>query len=111
VVVFLADADQVSALIFLANYDFPGVDNVFAPLDGWLPSDRHLRLSGCSERSSRAVLDLTDLSARENVRHILGKDVLTFALPYRCFQEREKNVEGSFLERNTWRSLVRDLKR
>ncbi|MCX6670044.1 MAG: DUF169 domain-containing protein [Methanothrix sp.] len=32
VVVFLADADQISALIGLANYDRQGVENVFAPM-------------------------------------------------------------------------------
>ncbi len=109
VVVFLADADQVSALIFLANYDRPGVDNVLAPMGAGCHQIGIYAFREAQSDRPRAVLGLTDPSARKNVRHILDKNVLTFALPYRRFQEMEKNVEGSFLEKSTWRSLARDL--
>jgi len=111
VVVFLADADQVSALIGLANYDRPGVENVFAPMGAGCHQIGIYAFREAQSDRPRAVLGLTDPSARKNVRHILDKNVLTFALPYRRFQEMEKNVEGSFLERSTWRSLSKDLER
>ena len=109
VVVFLADADQISALIGLANYDRQGVENVFAPMGAGCHQIGIYAFREAQSDRPRAVLGLTDLSARKNVRHILDKDVLTFALPYRRFQEMEKNVEGSFLERSTWRSLAQDV--
>lgn len=49
---------------------------------------------------------MTDLTARKNVRRQLGEDVLTFAVPYKMFKEMEENVESSFVERDTWKSLM-----
>jgi len=40
------------------------------------------------------------------VRCLLGKDVLTLTVPYSMFLEMEANVEGSFLERSLWKSMV-----
>jgi hypothetical protein len=56
----------------------------------------------------KAILGLTDLAARMEVRRLLGKDVLTLTVPYRMFLEMEANVEGSFLERSLWKSMVGD---
>ncbi len=108
VVVFLANADQISALVFLANYDRPGVNSVFAPMGAGCHQIGIYAFREAQSEHPRAVLGLTDPSSRKNVRHILGKNVLTFALPYQRFQEMEKNVEGSFLEKSTWRSLAKD---
>ena len=36
----------------------------------------------------------------------LGKDMFTFAVPYRRFEEMEENVKTSFLKKKTWRSLM-----
>ena len=54
----------------------------------------------------RAVVGLTDLSARLYLRRQLGGDIMTFAVPKALFEEMEDNVKGSFLERSTWRSLL-----
>jgi hypothetical protein len=53
----------------------------------------------------RAVVGLTDISARKNVRKLLGSEYLSFAMPWKMFLEMESNVGGSFLERPTWQSL------
>ena len=53
----------------------------------------------------RAVVGLTDLSARHAVRTTLGKDVLTFSVPFTLYQEMEHNVPGSFLELDLWKEL------
>ena len=53
----------------------------------------------------RAVVGLTDISARKYVRSQLGAHCLTFAMPWTLFLEMEAAVAGSFLERPTWRSL------
>jgi hypothetical protein len=56
----------------------------------------------------RAILGLTDLEPRKAVKGLLGKDILTLTVPYRMFLEMEVNVEGSFLERSLWKSMVGD---
>jgi hypothetical protein len=48
---------------------------------------------------------MTDISARRNVRAPLGENVMSFTAPWLLFQEMERNVDGSFLQRETWRAL------
>jgi len=55
----------------------------------------------------RALVGLTDLSARLNVRASLGKNVLSFTMPWPLFLRMEENVDGSFLQRRTWGELRR----
>ena len=45
----------------------------------------------------RAVVGLTDLSARVYVKKMLGDNLISVALPYAMFQEMEENVKGSFV--------------
>ncbi len=105
-ITFLVNPDQLSALVVLANYDGEHNENVIIPF-----------AAGCqligictwreSERASpRAVVGLTDLSARKNLRRQLGKDRMSFSVTPEMFQRMEQNVEGSFLERPTWKSLL-----
>lgn len=108
VVVFLADADQLSALIALASYDRPGVDNVFAPFGAGCHQIGIFVFREARSEHPRAVLGLTDISARKSVRPLLGGDVVSFALPYKRFLEMEANVEGSFVTRSTWKSMMKD---
>ena len=49
---------------------------------------------------------MTDISARRAVGGILGKDIITLAVPYRLFVDMESNVEGSFLESDLWKSMT-----
>lgn len=60
-------------------------------------------------QNPKAVIGLTDLDARLNVRRQLGNNVLAFTVPYKLFKEMEENVEGSFLEMRTWKKLVNHL--
>jgi uncharacterized protein (DUF169 family) len=106
-VVFVANADQIAALSTLANY---GTANI---RDGVIVA---ASAAGCQamgvctyaegkKAHPRAVVGLTDLSARRAVRPTLGKDILTFSVPFRLYQEMEKNVKGSFLELDLWKEL------
>lgn len=98
---FYATPDQLSALIVLANYGAPGDENVIAPF-----------ASGCAQvclipyRESlsdrpRAVLGVTDISARPFVE----PDVFAFTVPFAMFQRMEADVPGSFLEKEAWRKV------
>ena len=53
----------------------------------------------------KALVGLTDLSARVNTRASLGDKVLGFTIPWPLFLHMEENVEGSFFQRRTWEQL------
>lgn len=109
-VVFLANADQLSALVILANYARGGMENVIIP---WAAGCQTVGILSYREAKSgkpRAVVGLTDISARKYVRTLLGSEYLSFAMPLELFQEMEDSVQGSFLEKHTWLSL-QELKR
>ncbi|ABW68696.1 DUF169 domain-containing protein [Desulfosudis oleivorans] len=105
-VVFTVDPDRVSALVILANYGRGGMENAIIP---WAAGCQTIGIIPFKEAQSdcpRAVVGLTDISARKYTQNLLGRNVLTVALPWRLFCEMETNVPGSFLERHTWHSLV-----
>lgn len=106
VVVFLCDMDQLSALTVLANYDRETNDNVIIPYAAGCQTIGIYPFAEASSENPRGVVGMTDLSARVNVKRMLGDDVMTFAAPYKLYQEMEKNVPGSFLERSTWKKLM-----
>jgi hypothetical protein len=54
----------------------------------------------------RAVVGLTDISARTYIRQQLGDNLMTFAVPWGMYREMEVNVSGSFLERPVWQKLA-----
>jgi len=105
-VVFLADPDQLSALVVLANYGREGLENVIIPFAAGCQTIGILPFREAKSQKPRAVVGLTDISARKIVRNLLGKEHLSFAMPWEMFLEMEGNVEGSFLERKTWQSLL-----
>ena len=105
-VVLLTDADQLSALVVLANYGKQGMDNVIIPWAAGCQLIGILPFNEAKSEKPRAVVGLTDISARKNVRKLLGSEYLSFAMPWKMFLEMESNVEGSFLERKSWLSLI-----
>ncbi|KPK95007.1 MAG: hypothetical protein AMJ94_00760 [Deltaproteobacteria bacterium SM23_61] len=106
VIVFLADPDQLSALVILANYGREGNENVIIPYAAGCQTIGIYPYQEAKSEKPRAVVGLTDISARKNVKKQLGKDLLSFAVPFPMFQEMEGNVEGSFLQRQTWKALM-----
>jgi hypothetical protein len=104
-VTFFADPDQLSALVILANYTEPDLENVIIP---WAAGCQVIGIFGYRELERwhpRALIGLTDISARLTVRPLLGNNVLSFTAPWPLFLKMEKNVENSFFERETWRQL------
>lgn len=106
-VVFVANADQIAALSTLANYRTANIRGGIIVAAG---------ASGCQAMgvctyaeaetdTPRAVVGLTDLSARQAVRRVLGKDILTFSVLFSLYRQMERDVAGSFLELDLWKEL------
>ncbi|MFY9912805.1 MAG: DUF169 domain-containing protein [Candidatus Sulfotelmatobacter sp.] len=106
-VTFFVDPERLSALVVLANYTEPDLENVIVP---WAAACQIMGIFAYRElerEHPRALIGLTDLSARLNVRASLGTNVLSFTAPWPVFLRMEQNVEGSFLQRRTWAELHR----
>lgn len=104
-VTFFVDPDRLSALVILANYPRPEDENVVIP---WAAGCQVMGIFAYKELARehpRALVGMTDISARKNVRATLGEHTLSFTAPWPLFQEMERNVEGSFLQRSTWSAL------
>jgi hypothetical protein len=106
VVIFFADPDQLSALVILANYDRESNDNVIIPYAAGCQTVGIYPYREAAADVPRAVVGLTDISARTYIRQQLGDHLMTFAVPFKMFQEMERNVKGSFLERPVWEKLA-----
>ena len=105
VVTLLTDPDQLSALVVLANFARPGIDNVRIPFGAGCASVALYPFHEAKQANPRAVIGLTDISARFYLRKILGKDILSFTVPWGLFEEMESNVSESFLTRFAWKSM------
>jgi hypothetical protein len=107
VVTLLTDPDQLSALVVLANFARPGIDNVRIPFAAGCSSLALYPFYEAAQSKPRAVIGLTDISARFYLRKPLGKDILSFTVPWSLFQEMEENVSESFLTRFAWKSMMK----
>lgn len=102
VIVCYANADQLSALVVLANYGRPGNDNVIIPFGAGCHTAFLLPYHEAQQTRPRAVVGMTDIS----VRHLMPPDMLTLAVPWSMWQEMNDNVPGSFLERHNWQQVA-----
>lgn len=110
-VIFFVDPDQLSALTVLANYGRGDNENVIIPYAAGCQTIGIYPYREAQSKNPRAVVGLTDLSARVYVRKQLGDShFMTFTAPFALFEEMEQDVPGSFLERHTWQSLLHENK-
>ena len=105
-VTLLADPDQLSALVVLANYARPGIDNVRIPFCAGCAGIALYPFDEARQARPRAVIGLTDISARFYLRKLLGKDILSFTAPWSLMKEMDGNVSESFLNRFAWRTMM-----
>jgi len=108
VIVFVANPDQLSALVTLYNYETEAdrMSNIIVPTGAGCHQIGIIPFREAQSENPRGVVGLTDLSARKNVMHSLGRDALTFTICWRMFLQMEANVEGSFLTRRNWKELL-----
>jgi uncharacterized protein (DUF169 family) len=99
-IVFFANADQLSALVVMADYNRGSNQSITAPFGAGCQSI----LFGYAEakkENPRGVIGFFDISRRS----VIDRETLTFTVPYRMFQEMEASVEGSFLDMPAWHKL------
>lgn len=102
-VIFLVNADQISALVTLANYDRPTNDNVVTYFGAGCHSTVLFPIAEAESESPKAIIGMTDPSARK----YLSKDLLSFSLPYKRFVELEAEAGESFLITDEWKQLAK----
>jgi uncharacterized protein (DUF169 family) len=106
-IIFFVNPDQLSALVVLANYGRGDNENVIIPYAAGCQTIGIYPYREAKSKRPRAVVGLTDLSARVYIRKQLGDaNLMTFSAPFALFEEMEQNVPGSFLERHIWQSLL-----
>jgi len=105
---FFVNPDQLSALVVLANYARKGLNNVITPYAAGCQVMGILAYQESKREHPRALIGMTDLSARRNVRASLGKSIMSFTAPLALFNEMEAHVDGSFLEDHVWQGLLDD---
>ena len=81
-VAFLVDADQLSALTVLANFGGHG-NRVSIPFGAGCNCFGLYVFAEAEKQIPKAIVGLTDISARFYTRKPLGKDILSFSVPYR----------------------------
>ena len=103
VVIFLVNADELSALVTLANFDQPTQDNVEIRFGAGCAQTFLYPLSAYDTDRDICTIGMTDISARK----CIDKDLLAFSIPYRRFCVMEEKSEKSFLTHNTWNILLK----
>ena len=99
-IIFFVNADQLSALVVMADYNRGTNQSITAPFGAACQSI----LFGYAEtkkENPRGVIGFFDISQRS----IVDRETLTFTVPYRMFQEMEANAKGSFLNMPAWQKL------
>jgi len=99
-VIFLVNADQLSALAVMSDYARGSGESVIARFGGACQSI----LFGYAEAQRdepRGIMGFFDIAQRSRV----SRETLSFTAPWALFREMEANVAGSFLEMEDWREL------
>lgn len=107
VVSLLVNPDQLSALVVLANYARKGCDNVRIPFGAGCNCFGLYPFAEVEKEAPCAIVGLTDISARFYLNKALGRDILSFTVPYTMYEEMVNNASDSFLSRYAWRTIMK----
>ncbi len=107
IVIFFAPPDVLSGLFTLANFDWSDSQAVVAPMGAGCASIISYPLEESRREHSRCVLGMFDVSARPEV----PASILTFAIPFRRFEQMVDNMDESFLITESWKMVRKRLAR
>ncbi len=97
-VIFFATPDVLSGLFALANFDRADLNGVIAPMGSGCASIVSHVWFEAQASAPRCVLGMFDVSARPQV----PRGTLTFAAPFRRFEQMVANMDESFLITDSW---------
>ena len=101
IVIFFANADQISGIVFLINYSAPLENRITAPFASACGSLITIPLKYANEGINNAVWGLHDVAARTR----MPKDLMSISTPYSLFVEMNSNIDESFLISDNWHKL------
>ncbi len=107
VVIFFAQADVLSGLFTLANFDVIEQNGVIAPMGSGCSTIVQYPYLEKDSRQPKGVIGMFDVSARPFV----PENVLTFAVPMSKFAAMVENMEESFLTTGSWQAVQKRIKR
>ncbi len=106
VVIFLANPDQLSGLVTLCCYTTETRNAVVVSMAAGCAQMGILAYREVDSDQPRAILGLTDASARVRSANAIGRDKLSFTIPWNLFKRMEADVDNCFLVRGTWEELM-----
>jgi len=101
-VIFFANADELSGVVYLLNYSTPTLDDMIVTKFG----------SGCAsivtipmklkaEGKKQAVWGMHDISVRTR----LPKDIMTLSMPYSMVTDMINDIDNSFVITEAWEKI------
>lgn len=99
-VVFLVNADQLSALIVMTDFSRGSGDPAIAPFGGACQSIIY-GYEEAKRDAPRGVVGFFDIAQR----HRVSRETLSFTVPWPLFLQMEADVADSFLHLEDWRKL------
>ena len=99
-VIFLVNADQLSALVVLSDYGRGSGESAIARFGGACQSIVFGYAEAERERP-RGIIGFFDIAQRSHV----SRETLSFTAPWALVLEMEAHVEDSFLEMEDWKKL------
>ena len=100
-VIFLANPDQLAALIHLYSYESGAYDEVFTAMCSGCGSVLRIPLAETSRTNPRGVIGLVDIFARPHFK----SDLFAFTTSPQKFSEMEGNSKNCFFQVKTWQGV------
>ncbi|WP_295160165.1 DUF169 domain-containing protein [Selenomonas sp. AE3005] len=100
-IIFLVNADQLSGLTTLANYDRISQNNVQVNFASGCGQAVLYPLSAEEKGEKTCYIGMTDPSARK----VISKEHMSFSIPYSRFLEMEQEADGCFFTTDTWETI------
>lgn len=104
-VTFLANPDQLSALVQLFTFESSDYDNVIAPSSSGCSSIFRIPLSELKRENPRGVIGNIDIFSRPH----FDADTFFFTVPYKSFRQMLANSDSCFFISHIWNGVKKRL--